>query len=312
VVLASSGSRRGDLAYATSLGVATYLIKPVSRRELARAVQLALGVGAAAGSSRPRPSIQRASRVLRILLAEDNAINQEVAKALLARRGHAVDVVADGRSAVRAALADDYDVVLMDLQMPELDGLDAAGQIRAGRSSPGPRIIALTANVLAGERERCLMGGMDGYLAKPYAATDLFAVVEGGRVHLDDLPAVSIEMAVAAAPADLHTLRAELRAAGIEETIPILVDLFLRDGPGRVAAIVTASDAGDLTALARAAHAMKSSAGALRATRLANLLGVVEAAAKSGGPSKTMNIAAILAEHDSVRRYLDSEAWKTS
>lgn len=312
VVLASSGSRRGDLAYANSLGVAAYLIKPVSRRELARAVQLALGVGAAAGSGQPRASIQRATRVLRILLAEDNAINQEVAKALLARRGHSVDVVADGRAAVRAALAKDYDVVLMDLQMPELDGLDATREIRAERPGPGPRIIAVTANVLAGERERCLVGGMDGYLAKPFVSADLFAVVEDNRLHHDDLPTAVLETVAATTPIDLQRLLGEMREAGIEETVPILIKLFLRDGPERVAAIVAATKACDLHALARAAHAMKSSAGALRATRLTKLLSAVETAAKSGDSSTMSNIPGIVAEHDTVRRYLDSEAWKAS
>ena len=311
VVLASSGSRRGDLAYANSLAIAAYLIKPLSRRELARAVQSALGVGAAAAPIR-RPSIQRALRPLRILLAEDNAINQEVAKALLGRRGHLVDVVGDGRAAVAAALAEDYDVVLMDLQMPVLDGLDAAREIRAGRPGARPRIIALTANVLDGERERCLSGGMDGYLAKPFAAADLFAVVEDDRVYHDDLPAPVLKRVTKGAPIDLDTLLADLRDAGIEEMVPSLVLLFLRDGPDRVAAILAAMDAGDMDALGRAAHAMKSSAGALRATRLMSLLGAVEASAKTGSAATRASITGIVDEYDAVRRYLDSEAWKTS
>jgi len=194
--------------------------------------------------------------------------------------------------------------------MPELDGLDATKEIRRRMPDTRPRIVALTANVLPGERERCLASGMDAYLAKPFAARDLFAVLEG------DLPE-SAAPAPAAAPArpagrfiDLEELRADLASAGIEESLPVLVKLFLRDGPGRLDAIVKAVDARNVTAVASAAHAMKSAAGAVRATRLMALLSAMERAAKAG--ELTVAIAqadAIVAEHRAVREWLETGEW---
>src|SRR2546422_5956491 len=126
-----------------------------------------------------RHSIAESRHALRILVAEDNPVNQQVATAMLLKRGHQVDVVSNGREAVDAVARGRYDVVLMDIQMPEMDGFEATAKIRAlpqGRTLP---IIALTAHALSGERERCLERGMSGYLAKPFKAHELFAVVEG-------------------------------------------------------------------------------------------------------------------------------------
>src|SRR5690242_19704887 len=144
---------------------------------------------------------------------------------MLVRRGHSVDVVENGRLAVAAATRTDYDVILMDIQMPELDGLDATKEIRKRRPPGRPRIVALTANVLPGERERCLANGMDAYLAKPFAARDLFEILEGDHTAA----ASTVPSSAATRPAgkliDLEELRADLRAAGIEESLPVLVKL---------------------------------------------------------------------------------------
>ena len=255
---------------------------------------------------RARNSIQLVRRALRILVAEDNKINQAVARAILGRRGHSVDVVADGRSAVEAVMGADYDVVLMDVQMPELDGLEATREIRARRPGRRPRIVALTANALAGERERCLDAGMDGYLSKPYTPADLFAVAEGGAgIEFDDA-VLTADSRSTGAPLDLDGLRSELSAAGIEDSVPMLLDLFLRDGAEGIAAIVAAADAGDLPALSRAAHSLRSASGAVRATHLASLLATIEADARAGRQGATSQVAGIVAEHDLVRRWVDT------
>jgi CheY-like chemotaxis protein len=114
---------------------------------------------------------------LRILMAEDNAINQRVAKLILQRAGFNIDLVADGNEALEAHKANPYDLILMDCQMPTMDGFEASRQIRLlnGRQ---PVIIAVTANALVGERERCLSAGMDDYLSKPFQAEQLVAVVK--------------------------------------------------------------------------------------------------------------------------------------
>ena len=114
---------------------------------------------------------------LRILMAEDNAINQRVGKLILRRAGFEIDLVADGNEALEAHRAEPYDLILMDCQMPTMDGFEASRKIRL-LSEKQPAIIAVTANALAGERERCLEAGMDDYLSKPFQAEQLVAVVK--------------------------------------------------------------------------------------------------------------------------------------
>jgi CheY-like chemotaxis protein len=118
----------------------------------------------------------KASASPRILMAEDNPINQRVGTLILQRAGFVIDVVSDGQEAVEAQIANSYDVILMDCQMPSVDGFEASRQIRSLKSKQ-PVIIAVTANALAGERERCLQAGMDDYLSKPFQAEELIAVV---------------------------------------------------------------------------------------------------------------------------------------
>ncbi len=128
---------------------------------------------------RPREGsadIPRTGAPLRILMAEDNAINQRVAKLILQRAGFNIDLVADGNEALEAHRMSPYDVILMDCQMPTMDGFEASRQIRQ-LTQPQPIIIAVTANALVGERERCLSAGMDDYLSKPFQAEQLVAVV---------------------------------------------------------------------------------------------------------------------------------------
>ena len=114
---------------------------------------------------------------MRILMAEDNAINQRVGKLILQRAGIAIDLVADGKEAVEAHQASPYDLILMDCQMPAMDGFEASRRIRQMQSKQ-PIIVAVTANALVGERERCLEAGMDDYLSKPFQAEQLVAVVK--------------------------------------------------------------------------------------------------------------------------------------
>src|SRR5262249_17849898 len=131
-----------------------------------------VAAGAVAGS--------KVSRTMRVLLAEDNEVNQRVAVGLLTRRGHTVGVAGNGRAAVRALQREAFDLVLMDVQMPEMDGLEATAAIRARERDTGGhvRIVAMTAHAMAGDRTRCLEAGMDGYLSKPIDQDRLFAVVE--------------------------------------------------------------------------------------------------------------------------------------
>ncbi|HMD96451.1 MAG TPA: PAS domain S-box protein [Terriglobia bacterium] len=185
IMMLTSVGQRGDAARCRELGIAAYLIKPIGQSQLLDAILNVLGTRAQAADA-PRPnlvtrhSLREGQRKLRILLAEDNAVNQKLASRLLEKRGHTVVVAANGREALKALEKEEFDLVLMDVSMPEMDGLEAARAIRAAEQTTGAHlpIIAMTAHAMKGDRERCLAAGMDGYLAKPVQARELFAVAQ--------------------------------------------------------------------------------------------------------------------------------------
>ncbi len=173
IMMLPSGGQKGDLARCEQLRVAGYLIKPVRRAELCKSLCQALG-GVSIGVptealSQRAPTVTESHRSLHILVAEDNAVNQMLLKRLLEKRGHSVKIAANGRLALLAIEEHKFDLVFMDVQMPELDGLETVALLRERESTIGSRltVIALTAHAMTGDRERCLAAGMDGYLTKP-------------------------------------------------------------------------------------------------------------------------------------------------
>jgi signal transduction histidine kinase/CheY-like chemotaxis protein len=168
-ILTSAG-QRGDAARCQEIGIEVYLMKPVQQATLLDAIAHSLGRPAAAGAAPlTRHSLNQARRKLRVLLAEDNAINRKLAVHLLEKHGHSVEVANDGVEAVAAVEAGEFDVVLMDVQMPNMDGLEAAAAIRTLERGTGKHIpiVAMTAHAMKGDQERCLEAGMDGYISKP-------------------------------------------------------------------------------------------------------------------------------------------------
>ena len=203
--------------------------------------------------------------------------------AMLVKRGHQVDVVSNGREAVDAVGARKYDVVLMDIQMPEMDGFAATEAIRAlpqGRTLP---IIALTAHALSGERERCLERGMTGYLAKPFKAHDLFGAVEGRAAATPDTAAAPPP------PVDLAAFRGTMREAGAEAAVDGILATFATTLPQRLEALAEAARGGAAEPIQRAAHAFKSAAATIGAHRLAQLLDDMEASARSGDVARAQS-----------------------
>ncbi len=183
IVLSSLGQRDRD-AEAT----AAFLTKPVKPAALREVLVQVLSGSVVQAAPRPpdrcddRPDDERAAPVIRCgSLAEDNAVNQKLAIRLLQRMGYTTDVAADGLAAIAALEAQDYDVVLMDVQMPELDGLEATRRIRARWPDRPLRIVAMTANAMEGDRETCLAAGMDDYVSKPIRPDELAAAPD--RAH---------------------------------------------------------------------------------------------------------------------------------
>src|SRR5213083_979618 len=266
LLILTSAGQRGDGERCRQLGIQAYLTKPIARADLVEAVGTVLaGTASAPGGADlvTRHSIAESRHALRILLAEDNPVNQQVATAMLLKRGHQVDVVSNGREAVDAVARERYDVVLMDIQMPEMDGFEATAKIRALPQSRTLPIIALTAHALSGERERCLERGMSGYLAKPFKAHDLFAVVEGRGTQAAD-------SGVAPSPAvDLATFRRTMEEAGAAEAVDGILETFVATMPQRLDALAAAARDAEAEPLQRAAHAFKSAAGTIGAGRLA-------------------------------------------
>jgi two-component system sensor histidine kinase/response regulator len=178
IIMLSSAGQRGDAKRCRELGIAAYLTKPVRQAELLDAILTALGTKPkkeALPALVTRHSLRENNKYLRILLVEDNAVNQKLAARLLEKRGHTVVIAGNGKDALAALERQSFDLVFMDVQMPEMDGCEATGAIRGKEKASGDHlpIIAMTAHAMAGDRERCLEAGMDDYISKPIRLEEL-------------------------------------------------------------------------------------------------------------------------------------------
>ncbi|HYE88129.1 MAG TPA: response regulator, partial [Vicinamibacterales bacterium] len=279
MMLTSSG-QYGDSARCRDLNIAAYLVKPIKQSELRAAIANVLQP--ARPSQEPRVPEPEPARRLRILLAEDNPVNQRVAAGLLTKRGHHVTVVANGVQALTAIDGDEFDLVLMDIQMPEMGGLEATLAIRAREKERGGhlRIVALTAHVMHGDRERYLGAGMDGYLAKPIDRLALYSVVEDGGAGF-----VTADPAIGAKPA-FNRARMLARLGGDHALGREIIHSFLDDSPARMHAIRTAVAQSDARALESAAHALKGALATLAADPAADAVRELERMARDGTMSE--------------------------
>jgi two-component system sensor histidine kinase/response regulator len=181
IMMLTSSGIRGDAARCRKLGIAAYLVKPIKQSELLDAIMLALSISPIEKVPLiTRHTIRESCRHLRILLAEDNIINQKVAVNILEKNGHKVSVANNGQEVLRALKKDCFDLVLMDVQMPKMHGLEATACIREKETKTGFHIpiIAMTAHAMKGDRERCLDAGMDDYIAKPLKAEELMKKID--------------------------------------------------------------------------------------------------------------------------------------
>jgi GAF domain-containing protein/DNA-binding response OmpR family regulator/HPt (histidine-containing phosphotransfer) domain-containing protein len=235
---------------------------------------------------------------LRILLAEDNAINQQLALLVLESMGYRADVVANGLEAVEQAATHPYDVILMDVQMPEMDGLDATRTIIARLHAQRPRIVAMTANAMQGDRETCIAAGMDDYLSKPIRVEELTAALlrtpARGTTLVAPRPQPKPQPVAAPGldPGALERLRAMV-PPGQEAMIANLAGAFVTNAEGLIGQMDASSDA---TALQRAAHTLKSNAASFGAKELEERCRTLEAAARAGELSDALAMVTAVRE----------------
>ena len=284
IMMLSSGDQPGDAEQCRALGVAAYLQKPIKQSELLDAIVLTLGKNASRPPAQPA-SHAEASKIpsgLVVLLAEDNEVNQELAIAILERRGCDVVLARNGVEAVAIWERERFDIVLMDVQMPEMDGLRATRAIRDLEKVRGGHtpIVAVTAHAMEGDRERCLASGMDGYVSKPLRVGELFQMIA------DLLPRSQVASSILSAETapDVPTaLKAALEALGGDRALlEKVAALFLEQCPVLMSNIRTGIHTGDGAAAAVAAHTLGGSLAVLAAQQAWDAAKRVEQLGPSG------------------------------
>jgi two-component system, sensor histidine kinase and response regulator len=296
IMMLTSTGQRGDAARCRELGITTYLLKPIRRNELLRAVLTTLGQ-AATGEELTlvtRHTLRRRGRALGVLVAEDNAVNQALIRRLLEKAGHQATVVPSGAEAVEIAAREPFDLILMDVQMPGMDGFTATAAIREherGRDARTP-IIALTAHAVSGYRERCLAAGMDGYLAKPIRLPELSRLLEmyGGAAPAAEKPASTL----------WDCERARANAGDDPALLAELLSIFVHEAPQLLQRIREAVQAGDAVRLEREAHALKGELGCIGAPSVAERARRLEESGRGG------SLQGASAAVDALARDLDS------
>ncbi|MEK6304131.1 MAG: PAS domain S-box protein [Acidobacteriota bacterium] len=293
IMMLTSNDQRNDAARCRELGVAAFLIKPVMQSNLFDAIMTAMGAPAPAEEAAfPAPSTPADSsrQCLHILLAEDNTVNQKLAMRLLEKQGHTVVLAENGREAIAAFEGGIFDVVLMDVQMPEVNGFEATTGIREKEKLTGGHvpIIAMTAHALKGDRERCLAAGMDDYVSKPIRADELAKAIENqvgvSNAAFAEKPERTLDEVF-----DAAALLARLD--GDTELLRYIVELFLEELPRLMSQVRDAVMLEDSDALERAAHTLRGSVGNFHAGGVVELALGLETMGREGsltGAKKTM------------------------
>ena len=287
IMMLTSGGQRGDAARCEQLGISAYLLKPVRQVELREAIVRVLSAKERAGTI---PLITRytlndssePAKRLHILLAEDNAVNQKLAIRMLEKRGHHVAIASNGKEALAALEHRSYDLVLMDVQMPEMDGLEATKQIREKEKASGEHqaVVAMSALVMKGDRERCMEAGMDGYISKPIRPQELDEVLEK---YLDyEHEEVTGEDIVNPSVSSICSEELLERIDGDRGFLVELLELFRGDYPAQIRAAREAIAEGDAAGLQKIGHALKGALGNLAAQHASGLASELELMGKSG------------------------------
>jgi two-component system sensor histidine kinase/response regulator len=309
IMMLTSIDQHVNMARLRALGLSSYLVKPFSQSDLFNAIQTAL----CAPEQKTVPPVAREanklivqSKSLRFLLAEDNEVNQKLTVRLLQKRGHAVTVAANGREALDALERDQFDVLLMDVQMPEMNGLDATSVIRQSERQTGAHlpIIAMTALAMKGDRQRCLDAGMDDYISKPIRADEIFraidrlstAITNRRRADEDTGSATTISP-----DPDSALDAAELlsRVEGDVDLMQQLIEISQEEWPRLLVEVREVIDRGDARALDRVGHRIKGSAGIFGARAL------VEVAQRLENIGRANDLSGASAELANLERELE-------
>jgi CheY-like chemotaxis protein len=290
IMMLSSVGHSREAARCSEVGVAASLTKPVRQSVLQQAILAGLATSRSPEhtdrtvAASPPPGDGRPARVL---LAEDNLVNRRLVTAILEKYGHVVDTVDDGRTAVEAVCTGEYDLVLMDLQMPEMDGLEATAAIRSAELGSGRHlpIVALTAHAMKGDREACLAAGMDAYLAKPIRAPELLGTIEqliGVRTQAPGEAADAGEP-----PLDPEDILA--RVEGDRELLGEIIGIFRAEAPHMLNDLERQLDAQDAQGVARVAHTLRGSVASFGARQAAQAAHTLELMGRDGelGPART-------------------------
>jgi PAS domain S-box-containing protein len=314
LILLSSVGEGGDAERCAAAGVAASLVKPVRQAVLKETILTVLAMPSAHRRvplpAAPAPEL--ASRwPARVLLAEDNPVNTRLVSVMLEKRGHTVVTVGNGREAVAAVGDATFDLVLMDLQMPEMDGFEATAAIRAAELGTGRhvRIVALTAHAMKGDRDACLAAGMDGYLAKPIRASELFGVVERFAADRRQTPLATGAIGSAFEWVGPAFDRDEaLARVGGDSALLLELTEILRDQVPRVRSEIQRSvREGDAAGLERAAHTLRGSVASFGARRAVAAAQALEDLARTGPLTEA---PALVDELDRELEYLDRDLQK--
>jgi len=293
IMMLTASQRPEDSERCRRLNIPAYLAKPIKPSELLDAMMAAIGpLAQVEETTQASHAAGPQQRSLRVLLAEDSAVNQRVASALLEKWGHRVSVAGNGRQAIAMFAAQPFDLVIMDVQMPEMDGLEATRGIRQYEQATRGHvpIVALTAHAMKGDRERCLDAGMDAYVTKPIRSKELFRVIQeitqNVQAPMEESPQ---QPAIDAAAANGHpsTQCIDWQQAldaieGNRELLGELIGIFREECPKLRSEIATSLQSGDLPGLRRAAHTLKGALGHLAAGNGVQLAQQIEDHARRG------------------------------
>ena len=311
IMMLTSGSQRDDAARCLDLRIAACLVKPIREAELLEATLTVLGHKSPCLDGPPVPitrhSPRQEPRHLRILLAEDNTVNQVVAVRLLQKIGHTVMVVGNGRDAVLMLDDQDFDLVLMDVQMPNMDGIEATRVIREKEKTTSKHIpiIAMTAHAMKGDRERCLAAGMDGYIAKPIRPAELYAGIAPYLRPPETTPVIP-PLPAEAPCIDWQEMWANME--GDRELMSELARLFLEELPGQMDDLHKAAKELQGKDLERHAHRLKASLGNFAAPPAGEAALRLEKIGRDGDLSQASQALGVL-DHEVQRLRAALETW---